>query len=75
MTNSEVVIYSKPDCLLCDELKDLLRGRGIPFEERSIVTRLTWFRLYRHRVPVLVMPNGREHGPPFSPAFIARLFG
>lgn len=75
MAKSEPIVYTKPDCPLCDELKDELKFRKIQFEERNIVTRMSWFRLYRHRVPVVVTSDGREHNPPFSPGTIHRLFG
>ena len=59
-------VYSKPDCPLCDELKDELNRRKIGFVERSIMDSEDWFRRYQIRVPVVVSAGGREFDPPFS---------
>jgi glutaredoxin len=32
----KVVVWSKYDCVFCDQAKELLRLNGIPFEEKKI---------------------------------------
>lgn len=68
-----LTLYSKTDCPLCDELKDELVRLAVPFVERDIATDTTWYRRYRHRIPVLVDAAGREHDPPFTAARIAAI--
>lgn len=62
----ELVVFSKHDCPLCDELKDRLKGRNIPFAEHDIRSRRDWFDRYGQRVPVVLLPHGEEFDPPFS---------
>ena len=59
-------VYSKPNCPLCDHLKDELNSRGIAFDERNIVLSEELFARYQSRIPVVVGPDGREFDPPFS---------
>jgi hypothetical protein len=63
MTDARVVLYTKPGCHLCDELRDqldrALRGSGVAVEERNIAASLTDFERYKHDIPVLVI-DGRE---------------
>lgn len=65
-SGSPLTVYSKPDCHLCDNLKDELNRRRIGFVEQTIVGSEEWYRMYRHRVPVVVGRDGREFDPPFS---------
>jgi glutaredoxin len=59
----EVVVYSKPECHLCDEVKaQLSRLRGsYPFEvrETNILDDPESFEKYREEIPV-VMINGKK---------------
>ena len=73
-----IILYTKAACHLSDELKDQLRSLDVTFEERDIHTRVDWFDHYKHRVPVLVVPDGTEHDPPFASdrtAALIHLFG
>jgi glutaredoxin len=70
MTRARLVVFSKHDCGLCDELKARLRHRQIPFEECDIRQREDWFERYRERMPVVKLPDGKEYDPPFSDALI-----
>lgn len=33
-----VVLYTSPDCVPCDDGRAMLKGRGIPFSERTVTT-------------------------------------
>lgn len=73
-----IVLYTKPNCELCDHLKDALRQRRVPFDERNIASRIDLFEAYKLRVPVIVGPDGTEYDPPFPEERVeslARLFG
>ncbi len=61
-----ITVFSKPDCPLCDELKDELCRRHIEFVEQTIISSEEWFLRYQYRVPVVVGQDGREFDPPFS---------
>jgi glutaredoxin len=73
-----LIIYTRPNCPLCDRLKDLLARETVAFVERDITTDAEWYRRYRERIPVIVDGSRREHDPPFDAMRIAelsRLFG
>lgn len=36
--NNPVTLYSTPNCPLCDRARELLKVRGVPFSEKSVVT-------------------------------------
>lgn len=36
--NNPVTLYSTPNCPLCDRARELLKARGVPFSEKSVVT-------------------------------------
>ena len=36
--NNPVTLYSTPKCPLCDRARELLKARGVPFSEKSVVT-------------------------------------
>lgn len=61
-----LILYTKPDCPLCDELKDELARLAVEYAERSITMDVHWYRRYRERIPVIVDDQGREHDPPFT---------
>ena len=37
--NNPVTLYSTPNCPLCDRARQLLNARGVPFTEKSVVTK------------------------------------
>ncbi len=58
-----VEIYTKPDCPLCDEGKDLVEAAqdDTPFELvlHNILTHDAWFELHRYFVPVVFIDGVR----------------
>lgn len=60
---ARVVLYSKPGCHLCDDMRALVRralaGTGITVTERNIALSLDDYARYRHDIPVLTI-DGRE---------------
>lgn len=58
-----MVLFTKPGCHLCDDMRDLLeaalRGTGVAVTERNIASNLDDFERYKHDIPVLVV-DGRE---------------
>ena len=36
--NNPVTLYSTPNCPLCERARQLLKARGVPFSEKSVVT-------------------------------------
>jgi len=69
-----VVLYSKPDCGLCDELKrDLLNlQKELQFElvERDILEDAEAFARYRYLIPVLDIEGGELLYPPHHPDIV-----
>lgn len=63
MTDARVVLYTKPGCHLCDDMRDLLtaalRGSNVGMAERNIAQSLEEFERYKHDIPVLTI-DGRE---------------
>ena len=68
-------VFTKTDCPLCDELKDLLRLLGVPYSECDITTRSQWYQTYRFRIPVIRTAAGREYDPPFDAERLNHLEG
>ena len=73
-----VILYTKPDCPLCDELKgDLAEFQaemGFELTERNIEKDKTDFRRYRYLIPVLDIEGGELLTPPHQwPAVRAAL--
>jgi hypothetical protein len=68
-------IFTKTNCPLCDELKDLLRLLEVPFTECDITTRSEWYKSYRFRIPVIRTAAGREYDPPFDEQRLRHLDG
>jgi glutaredoxin len=60
---NRVTIYSKPDCHLCDEMKQIVanvhRRRPFDLEIRNILDDPADFEKYQTQIPVLHV-NGRE---------------
>ncbi len=68
----KLVLYSKPECHLCEGLEEKLRlVTDIPFELeiRNIMTREDWFNAYQYEVPVLCLmtSEGEKVLPRLSP--------
>lgn len=61
------IVYGRPDCPLCDQLKETLRARRLAFRERSILGSDVWYERYAESIPVVVA-QGREFWPPFDSA-------
>jgi hypothetical protein len=51
-----LILYSKPDCHLCEGLQEKLaqiHNLKIELEIRDITTRQDWFKAYQYEVPLL----------------------
>jgi len=60
-----LIIYSKPDCHLCEgllEKLEVIKPTDWTIEVRDITTRSDWFEQYQYEVPVLYrkLPTGSE---------------
>ena len=59
----EVVVYSKPDCCLCDEAKSLLRKLAakhrFAWREVNILEDPETYEKYKNEIPVVFI-NGRK---------------
>ena len=75
---SEVILYSRPDCHLCDEAEDLL-SRVAPERAVRVVDiedDLALIERYGLRVPVLRLEaSGQELGWPFDAEGLAAFLG
>jgi hypothetical protein len=52
-----LVLYSKPDCCLCERLEEKLRAittLNLVLEVRDITSREDWLMAYQYEVPVLM---------------------
>jgi glutaredoxin len=56
---SEVILYSRPGCHLCDEARAMLERAGAAFTERDIEADDGLFRRYLERIPVIAI-DGAE---------------
>lgn len=58
-----LILYSKPDCHLCEGLQEKLeqiRSLDFELEIRDITTREDWFDAYQYEVPVLARQQGNR---------------
>lgn len=66
-----LILYSKPDCHLCEGLQEKLQqihSLHLELEVRDITTREDWFARYQYEIPVLVLVGETEQVlPRFSP--------
>lgn len=66
----KLTLYSKPDCMLCDELKadlDNLQGQfSFTLVERNIEKSEADFERFRYLIPVLDIEGGPILYPPHS---------
>ena len=60
----KIILYTKPGCHLCEEALDFLRDLGkttdLRIESRNIMESEEWFDAYRHRIPVVELPDGKQ---------------
>ena len=56
---ARITLYSREDCHLCDDARDVLRRVGEPFEEVDIDTNDELFKRYLERIPVVAV-DGTE---------------
>ena len=65
---SSYILYTRPDCHLCDEALTLVKGVAAvgAVETRDISGDLELISRYGYRIPVLVRDSGAELGWPFS---------
>ncbi|MBE9110124.1 glutaredoxin family protein [Nodosilinea sp. LEGE 07298] len=62
---TQLVLYSKPGCHLCEGLEEkLVAASHLPFEleVRDITTRDDWFQRYQYEIPVLCQVRSTEAG-------------
>ncbi|MFM6063430.1 MAG: glutaredoxin family protein [Microcystis panniformis] len=72
MTTIELILYSKPDCHLCEGLLEKLEKIRQPewqLEIRDITSREDWFNAYQYEIPVLCqkLTTGEKILPRLSP--------
>lgn len=74
--NREVVMYSAPQCAVCEEARDYFRKQGIPFKEYNVETSVKGFQDYAdlegRGVPIILVGNRRMNG--FSVEAFERLY-
>ena len=73
----QLIIYTGPKCHLCEQAKGLLypllAEKGWHLVEIDITSDTALQAQYGNRIPVVVTPDGREKGWPFTAAQIARM--
>ncbi len=57
---TELLLYSKPGCGLCDKAKVLLRQAKLEYTEINILENPAGMALYAFEIPVLVDSSGKE---------------
>ena len=60
-----LILYSKPDCHLCEGLREKLEQiQSIEFEleVRDITTNPEWFEAYQYEIPVLFLVRSQKSG-------------
>ena len=66
----KVILYTKADCSLCVEAKEMLEQLSGRYPHRLVEIDITrdeaLFARYRYRIPVVVI-NGRELAAPIDP--------
>ncbi|TRU39615.1 MAG: glutaredoxin family protein [Microcystis aeruginosa Ma_MB_F_20061100_S20] len=72
MTTIELILYSKPDCHLCEGLLEKLEKIRQPewqLEIRDITSQEDWFNAYQYEIPVLCqkLATGEKILPRLSP--------
>ncbi|MFP4133994.1 MAG: glutaredoxin family protein [Halothece sp.] len=62
----QLILYSKPDCHLCEGLQEKLEQIttvDFDLEIRDITTREDWFQAYQYEIPVLCRQVGETEEP------------
>ncbi len=57
---AKLILYSKPNCGLCDKAKALLKIAKLEYSEINILENSEGMALYAFEIPVLVSVNGTE---------------
>jgi glutaredoxin len=52
---ARITLYSRPDCHLCEDAREVLQRVGEPFEEVDIETSDDLFKRYLERIPVVLV--------------------
>jgi len=66
-----LILYTKPDCHLCEGLEEKLRqitAFSVELELRDITTNENWFNLYQYEIPVLFCKNQDQEIPISRPS-------
>lgn len=67
MGQCELVLYTRPDCHLCEVAAGMLEAQGLRWRAQNIDTDLGLIRRYGDRVPVVYRPeDGAELFWPFD---------
>jgi hypothetical protein len=79
MNAGPLILLGTRGCHLCDDAEALLRqvavARSLQWEYRDIALDEALVCRYGERIPVLLLPDGRELGWPFSLLDILKLAG
>ena len=70
---SDVVLYGKPGCCLCDDARAALEAAGIPFREVDINSDRGLFSEYGIRIPVVEVEGFPAFEAGMNPADLAEL--
>ena len=75
----QLTVYTGPNCHLCEQAKailyPLLTEKGWQLAEIDIQGDEMLREKYGIRIPVVILPDGREKGWPFTAAQISRMLG
>lgn len=68
----ELIMYSKPECHLCEGLQEKLNqvtSVAFELEIRDILSNEEWLERYQYEIPILCvkLPTGEKELPRFSP--------
>ena len=64
---AKLVLFSRPDCHLCDVAAELLQSENLAFTKKDIETDIELISQYGTRIPVLLRTDSRsELGWPFT---------
>jgi len=77
--SAELIIYTGDYCHLCEHAKELLRPlleqKGLVLREVNIGADKALKDRFGLRIPVVLLPDGREKGWPFTAVQISHLLG
>jgi glutaredoxin len=61
MTNERVIIYTTPECGVCDRARADMTAEGIDFEERNVMKSKEWFNdVLKHTIFVPLIFRGDQ---------------